>query len=163
MHMPLPSEAETLSFGMDLGRTLRRRCTNSPVWTLTLSGDLGSGKTTLVGAILSGMGHSGPVPSPTYTLMQPYELDSAHCWHLDLYRLRQQQGAGADLQALGLDEVLNSERDTLLLVEWPERAADALPPADLALELAHSADGGRSLQLSSGTARGAALLRQLPC
>ena len=161
--MPLPSEAETLSFGMDLGRALRTRPANRPIWTLTLSGELGSGKTTMVGAILSGMGHAGHVPSPTYTLMEPYELDNAHCWHLDLYRLRQQPGAGPDLQALGLDEVLNSEQDALLLVEWPERAACALPPADLALELAHSADGGRSLRLSSDTARGATLLRQLPC
>lgn len=102
---------------------------------IALSGDLGAGKTTLVRGLIHALGHEGPVRSPTYTLVEPYEFASGTVLHLDLYRL-----AGADeLAPLGVREAEGA--GTLMLVEWPERAAGALPPLDLALRLAHHEQG----------------------
>lgn len=102
---------------------------------ITLSGELGAGKTTLVRGLIHALGHQGAVRSPTYTLVEPYEFESGSVLHLDLYRL-----AGIDdLAPLGIREAAGS--GALMLVEWPERAAGALPPPDLAIQLAHQETG----------------------
>jgi tRNA threonylcarbamoyladenosine biosynthesis protein TsaE len=82
---------------------------------VTLSGDLGAGKTTLVGGLLAELGHVGPVRSPTYTLIEPYRLQGRDIAHCDLYRLRHPD----ELDDLGLRDLQGT--GSVLLVEWPER------------------------------------------
>ncbi|MEA3638594.1 MAG: tRNA (adenosine(37)-N6)-threonylcarbamoyltransferase complex ATPase subunit type 1 TsaE [Lamprobacter sp.] len=102
-----------------------------------LRGDLGAGKTTLVRGLLRGLGYQGAVRSPTYTLIEPYEAVDPPVVHLDLYRLADPE----ELDYLGLRDLL--ERSALILIEWPERGAGALPPADLELLIEHAADQRR--------------------
>jgi tRNA threonylcarbamoyladenosine biosynthesis protein TsaE len=118
---------------------------------VTFTGELGAGKTTLVRAILRGLGHAGPVPSPTYMLLEPYELAGWHIAHLDCYRLK----AAQELENLGLRDWLAGRR--LVLVEWPENAAGGLPVPDLKVAL-RLAPAARSAELSASTARGQSLL-----
>ena len=105
-----------------------------------LEGDLGTGKTTLVRGILRGLGHRGSVRSPTYTLVEPYEIAGLHLYHLDLYRL----GDPEELEYLGLRDLLDER--SVLLVEWPERGKGVLPPPDLRILIGH-APPGRDLEL----------------
>ncbi len=116
-----------------------------------LSGDLGAGKSTLARGLLHGLGHTGRVPSPTYTLVEPYEPDGWQVHHVDLYRLQ-----SAD-EALHLDLAELTGPGRLLLIEWPERGGEAVPPADLVISLA-LAEGGREARLQPVTATGAHLL-----
>ena len=94
-----------------------------------LRGDLGAGKTTLVRGLLRALGHAGRVKSPTYTLVEPYELSSLHFYHFDFYRLKNQE----EWEQTGFREYFNGE--TLCAVEWPERAHGLLAPPDLDIEL----------------------------
>ncbi len=123
------------------------------VRTLYLRGPLGSGKTTLVRGILRGLGHRGAVKSPTFTLVESYALARA-VHHFDLYRLKDPE----ELEFLGWRDYLQG--DDLCLVEWPERAGAALPPADADVMIAVS-DMGRNLQLTSHSTRADALLEAL--
>ena len=112
-----------------------------------LRGDLGAGKTTLVRGLLRALGHAGRVKSPTYTLVEPYELSSLHFYHFDFYRLKNQE----EWKQTGFREYFNAQ--ALCAVEWPERAHGLLAPPDLDIELrfegehrrarleAHGADG----------------------
>jgi len=94
-----------------------------------LKGELGAGKTTFVRGFLRGLGHEGRVPSPTYTLVEPYAANGRSVWHLDLYRLAD----GAELEYLGISEM--EAPGSVLLIEWPERGADYLPDNDLHIHL----------------------------
>jgi tRNA threonylcarbamoyladenosine biosynthesis protein TsaE len=136
MEIDLPDPEAQLAFGEALGRLLPRRL------VVYLEGDLGTGKTTLVRGILRGLGHSGPVRSPTYTLIEPYELPAARVYHLDLYRLSDPE----ELDYLGLRDL--SGEDAILLVEWPERGAGTLPSADLSIRIRYQIQG-RHLTLSA--------------
>jgi tRNA threonylcarbamoyladenosine biosynthesis protein TsaE len=120
-----------------------------------LHGDLGAGKTTLARGLLRGLGHSGPVRSPTYTLLEPYLLDERNVFHLDLYRLTDPE----ELEYLGIRDLL--EQNALLLVEWPDRGTGALPAPDLAIHIRHLPDG-RFLELVPHTKIGMELLERLP-
>jgi tRNA threonylcarbamoyladenosine biosynthesis protein TsaE len=135
-----------------LGAYLAKLC--PPPCLIYLQGDLGTGKTTLVRGFLRGLGYSGKVKSPTYTLLEPYELSACTCYHLDLYRLADP----AELQFLGLQDLLESQ--AILLVEWPERGGDMLPMPDLWIQLAHQGPG-RRLQLSGQTKTGREIEQQL--
>ncbi len=106
---------------------------------IALAGDLGAGKTTFARAVLRGLGWTGEVPSPTFTLVQAYPT-APPLWHVDLYRL----GRPADADALGLDDA----DDTVLLVEWPERWGDRLPADALRLHLDGAGEATRSLTWS---------------
>lgn len=99
-----------------------------------LRGDLGAGKTTLVRGLLRGLGYQGAVRSPTYTLIEPYDDVEPPVVHLDLYRLADPE----ELDYLGLRDLL--ERPGLILIEWPERGAGALPPADLEVMIEHAGE-----------------------
>jgi tRNA threonylcarbamoyladenosine biosynthesis protein TsaE len=145
----LPDEAATARVGAALGAHCPRTA-NSPL-VLYLCGALGAGKTTLARALLGALGHAGTVRSPSYTLVEPYAAGGLTVLHADLYRL---QGA-EDWRSLGVNDELDAE--TLLLVEWPERGADALPPADLQVELT-LAGSGRQGRLTACSSPGEAWL-----
>jgi tRNA threonylcarbamoyladenosine biosynthesis protein TsaE len=148
MEIMLPDSEAQVDFGVRLGRLLPAHL------VIYLEGDLGTGKTTLVRGILRALGHHGSVRSPTYTLIEPYELPGARAYHLDLYRLADPE----ELEYLGLRDL--SAEDALLLVEWPERGLDALPAPDLTIRIRYQSRG-RHLTLSASTPEGAALVGAL--
>jgi tRNA threonylcarbamoyladenosine biosynthesis protein TsaE len=121
---------------------------------LYLQGDLGAGKTTCARSLLRALGVVGPIRSPTYTLVENYELASLTCIHVDLYRLQTR----AEIEELGLRDLVGP--GCLLLVEWPERGGAALPPADLELALNYAGDG-RQARLTPRTALGSRCLENL--
>jgi tRNA threonylcarbamoyl adenosine modification protein YjeE len=111
---------------------------------VALWGDLGAGKTTLARAILQALGVEGDVPSPTFTIVQPYDTPRLTVSHYDLYRLKNAR----EMEELGFDDALATGA---VLVEWPERAPEALPPDALHVRLALQ-DDVRSVRLT-GPAR----------
>lgn len=121
---------------IEFGRELAQRLVGAEL--VFVRGDLGAGKTTLVRGILAGLGHSSCVPSPTYTLLEPYSIDGREVVHLDLYRLNDP----AELEMLGARDFLG---ECLCLVEWPERAAGYLPAADVDVRIAGSGTASRTV------------------
>ena len=119
-----------------------------------LRGDLGAGKTTLVRGLLRALGHTGRVKSPTYTLVEPYDLSSLHFYHFDFYRLKNQE----EWEQAGFREYFNGE--ALCAVEWPERAHGLLSPPDLDIELRFEGEH-RSARLSAHSALGESWLSLL--
>jgi tRNA threonylcarbamoyladenosine biosynthesis protein TsaE len=146
----LDSSTATDALGQQLAEALE-----APALLVTLEGELGAGKTSLVRAFLHGLGHTGRVRSPTYTLMEPYLLAGKQIIHLDLYRL----GDPGELEFLGFRDLIDEEH--VVLIEWPERAGDLIPTPDLAVTLAYEGDG-RRVRISAGTDRGRRLLSRLP-
>ena len=143
---------ETRAIGMRLGEALKL---HPDVFILiTLSGDLGAGKTTFVSGVLRAFGVTGAVRSPTYTLIEPYDFPRQSLYHLDLYRLAN----AAEIESLALRDLMQA--GSVLLVEWPERAGEQLPVADVAVQF-HYREPGRELLLQSATPLGAALLRRI--
>lgn len=118
---------------------------------LALRGPLGAGKSTLARALLRGLGVEGPVPSPTYTLVEPYTIGGREVYHVDLYRI----GDSGELDMLGLAEIAEG---AVLLVEWPERDTERKLPFDLTFALSHRVCG-RGLGLYPHTPAGAQLAR----
>jgi len=116
-----------------------------------LNGVLGAGKTSFCGGVLAGFGHSGPVKSPTYTLVEPYEFESSAVHHFDLYRL----GHPEELDYMGIRDYFSAK--VLALIEWPERGEGFLPEADLIVSLSPSGKG-RNLQLSAPSPVGESVL-----
>lgn len=137
MNVPLPlADADaTRALGAALARAIAAGPMRAPCM-ITLSGDLGAGKTTLVGGMLAELGHRGPARSPTYTLLESYELAGLELHHCDLYRLRHPD----ELEDLGLRDLRRP--GSVLLVEWPDKAEGRLGEPDLAVNLAY-ADGDR--------------------
>ena len=136
--MKLKDEAATLAAGAMLAGLIRAGD------VVTLSGDLGAGKTTFVRGLLWALGHAGEVPSPSFALVQPYEELDPPVWHADLYRLEDP----AELAELGLDSL----GDSVLVVEWPERAGEGLWPHALRLSLEITGPGLRRLTAQVPTA-----------
>jgi tRNA threonylcarbamoyladenosine biosynthesis protein TsaE len=141
-------EAAMLALGAALSAALVR---GSVVY---LVGDLGMGKTTLARGILRALGHEGTVKSPTYTLVEPYEVDAGSVFHFDLYRL----GDPEELEFIGIRDYFDG--DSLALVEWPQRGAGFLPPADLVVTIG-PAGNGRHLDLVAHSSLGAQCLERL--
>lgn len=139
-----------------LGEQLAAAVTPAPPAGLTiwLEGPLGAGKTTLVRALLRALGHTGRVPSPTYTLVEPYELAAGTAHHVDLYRLQEP----AEAEYLGLAELPSPAG--WLLVEWPGKGIGFLPAADLRVRLA-VADTGREARVAADSPAGSIALQQL--
>ena len=130
--MQLGNEAETLALGGAIAALLRRGD------VIALAGDLGAGKTTLSRGVLRGLGFEGDVPSPTFTIVQPYEQLSVPVWHVDLYRIED----SSELEQLALDD---AREEVAMIVEWPERMGSALWADSLQLRLQIEGVGARSL------------------
>ena len=145
----LPDEAATMALGNRLALVIE------PGVYVALSGDLGSGKTTLTRGILRGLGYQGKVKSPTYTLVEPYNLSKLDLYHFDFYRLNNPQ----EWLDAGFRDYF--EPRTVCLVEWPERVGDLLPVADLKISL--SVEGiGRRIRIAAETEHGKHCLERLP-
>ncbi|CAM3444209.1 MULTISPECIES: tRNA (adenosine(37)-N6)-threonylcarbamoyltransferase complex ATPase subunit type 1 TsaE [Halomonas] len=129
MQVQLDNEDAQVSFGEALGHALQGR------GLVYLEGELGAGKTTLSRGILRAYGYLGAVKSPTYTLVEPYEIGSQRVYHLDLYRLSDPE----ELEFIGGRDVLAD--DALSIVEWPSRGEGWLPAPDLRLALEVAAHG----------------------
>jgi tRNA threonylcarbamoyladenosine biosynthesis protein TsaE len=121
-------------------------------WTLLLEGELGAGKSTFARALIRAMGHAGPVPSPTYTLVEPYRLPSGTIYHVDLYRVSSED----ELRYLGWNEL----DDGMRLVEWPDRAPGLIESADIRLTLAYDEEA-RSAEFDALSEKGQQLLLNL--
>ena len=133
----LPDAGATERAGIALASGL------TPGTIVTLSGDLGTGKTTLARGVLRGLGWTGPVKSPTYGLVEHYPLSNLYLYHFDFYRFD-------DVSEWDDSGVAEGFRpDTVCLVEWPERVAARLPQVDLAIALALPEDGSAGRLLSA--------------
>src|SRR5687768_11063874 len=138
----LAEEADTLALGASLAAGAKAG------QVLYLSGDLGSGKTTLARGLIGALGHPGRVKSPSYTLIEVYELSSLNLYHFDFYRFKDK----TEWVSSGFREYFGP--DALCIVEWPERAAGLLAPADLEIEL-QLAGTGRLARVRAQSAAGA--------
>jgi tRNA threonylcarbamoyladenosine biosynthesis protein TsaE len=154
----LTSELDSEPAFAALAAAFARGLAAAHAWPLVLGlcGDLGSGKTTWVRAMLRGLGYAGRVPSPTYTLLEQYTCGGLTIVHLDLYRLRAEE----ELESLGLRDWL-AEPALWLAVEWPERAAQLAARCDINLAFAVTRSGGRTVTASPGTALGIEALRSV--
>lgn len=119
-----------------------------------LQGELGAGKTSLVRALIIALGYQGKVRSPTYTLVEPYQVDGRALWHLDLYRLADPE----ELEFLGIRDLEREE--AVVLVEWPQRGEGMLPAPDLSIELIYKGKG-REARLTAQSPRGTRIIARL--
>ena len=123
----LVDEAATVAAGADLAEQLKEKYSGSAL--VFLLGNLGAGKTTFTRGLIQGFGHSGAVKSPTYTLLEPYELAQGAVYHFDLYRISDPQ----ELEFVGIDEIIDGSG--IKVFEWPQKAAQWLPEPDVTVEL----------------------------
>ncbi|MFA6231578.1 MAG: tRNA (adenosine(37)-N6)-threonylcarbamoyltransferase complex ATPase subunit type 1 TsaE [Rhodanobacter sp.] len=146
----LPDEAATIQLGVCMAQALDEGL------VIYLEGPLGAGKTSFARALLTEWGVGERVKSPTYSLVETYAVGDLAAWHLDLYRIADP----GELEWLGLDAL--SDLSALVLIEWSERGAGALPAADMELRLAYAEAGpGRTALLRAFTARGERMLSRL--
>jgi tRNA threonylcarbamoyladenosine biosynthesis protein TsaE len=149
MDKSLDSEAATINLGRLLAPAL------DAAGVIFLSGGLGAGKTTLCRGLLRGLGYDGAVKSPTFTLVEPYELERGSVYHFDLYRLAHPD----ELDYLGAEDYFAAE--ALCLIEWPERGAGFLPTPDLELTLTVTSEASRLVQLRAQTLKGERAMARL--
>ena len=140
--LSLPSEPGLVEAAGEIARCWQRKG-HTPL-IIGLRGELGSGKTSWVRAMLRGLGHSGRVPSPTYTLLEEYPLGELVLVHLDLYRL----ASGDELENLGVRDWFDRP-DLWLLAEWPERAGRLLAHCDLMVDFEITGASSRRLAIAA--------------
>lgn len=149
----LPDEAATITIGTGLSEVVKS-AKNQHALVVYLNGDLGAGKTTLTRGFVRGMGHKGNVKSPTYTLVEPYELANWRVFHFDLYRLSDAE----ELEYMGIRDYFNN--DCCCFIEWPEKGKGLLAKADLIINMAYQ-DEQRIITLQSASDHGEQVMTAL--
>jgi len=140
-HDCLTDSDQTVQMGRDIALSITQAT------TIFLHGDLGAGKTTLTRGFVQALGHQGNVKSPTYTLVEPYEVGEWNIYHFDLYRLCDPE----ELEFMGIRDYFTNK--SLCLIEWPQRGFGLLPQADVELSLTYD-EMQRKVTLSANTENG---------
>tara|TARA_Y100001956_G_C4128444_1_gene191829 strand:+ start:3351 stop:3836 length:486 start_codon:yes stop_codon:yes gene_type:complete len=144
----LEDETATVNMGVRLAQVVQQGA------VIFLHGDLGAGKTTLTRGIVQGLGHTGKVKSPTYTLVEPYELSNCSVYHFDLYRL----GDPEELEYMGIRDYFAPT--AICVIEWPEKGHGFIPTPDLNITMQYQGEQ-RQISIETESERGIAILNTL--
>ena len=139
--LTLSSLEDTKNLGKEIAKEILKRKDKS-AFIVFLDGDLGTGKTTLVKEIIFALGIKEKVKSPTFTIIEPYELNDKNIYHIDLYRMNDP----SELEIIGLREYLN-ESEAIIFIEWPEKSFGFLKKFDLKISLKHSSEKERKCKI----------------
>ena len=139
--LTLRSLEDTKNLGQEIAKEILKRKDKSE-FIVFLDGDLGTGKTTLVKEIIFALGIKEKVKSPTFTIIEPYELNNKNIYHIDLYRINDP----SELEIIGLREYLN-ESEAIIFIEWPEKSFGFLKKFDLKISLKHSSEKERKCKI----------------
>ena len=143
--LTLSSIEDTKKLGQELAKKILKR-KGEAAFIVFLDGDLGTGKTTLVKEIIFALGVKEKVKSPTFTIIEPYELNNENIYHVDLYRIIDP----TELEIIGLREYLN-ESNAIIFIEWPEKSYGYLKKFDLKISLKHSSENERKCRIELNT------------
>jgi tRNA threonylcarbamoyladenosine biosynthesis protein TsaE len=149
MQLFLADDTASISLGKKIALNIPQQ-----QFVIHLKGDLGAGKTTFSRGLIQALGHTGNVKSPTYTLVEHYQLASRDIFHFDLYRLSDPE----ELDYLGIDDYFSG--NSLCLIEWPQQAGSALPPPDLLIELSYH-EAGRLVEITALSETAEQLMKKL--
>jgi len=143
--LTLSSLEDTKKLGQELAKEILKR-KGEAAFVVFLDGDLGTGKTTLVKEIIFALGVKEKVKSPTFTIIEPYELNNENIYHVDLYRIIDP----SELEIIGLREYLN-ESNAIIFIEWPEKSYRYLKKFDLKISLKHLSENERKCRIELNT------------
>ena len=143
--LTLSSLEDTKKLGQELAKEILKR-KGEAAFVVFLDGDLGTGKTTLVKEIIFALGVKEKVKSPTFTIIEPYELNNENIYHVDLYRIIDP----SELEIIGLREYL-SESKAIIFIEWPEKSYGYLKKFDLKISLKHLSENERKCRIELNT------------
>lgn len=149
----IQNEQAMCAFGQQLMRTICSISATQPI-VLYINGELGAGKTTLSRGMIQGLGYQGNVKSPTYTLVEEYNIASKNIYHFDLYRLSDPE----ELEFMGIRDYFGA--NCICLIEWAERGNGILNPADLFVNI-HYHQQARQLELVANSNIGTQIIQQL--
>lgn len=159
MQKQIASEEDMLAFGSVLAKAIKTTCNHhnhsEDGMLIYLYGLLGAGKTTLVRGFLRALGFAGKVKSPTYTLVEPYEIGGKSIFHFDLYRINDAD----ELIYLGIQDYF--VKSSISFIEWPENGQSLLPAADVALHIEFNGEHKRTIRIETYTERGKQIVMQM--